>query len=78
MRFGTWNIRSLYKTGSLKTVVKQLQKLGLVGVKEVRWKKCGTEWAENYTLIYGEGNEDYHSGTRFFIQKRIMPVVRRC
>jgi hypothetical protein len=26
MRFGTWNVRSLYRTGSLKTVAKELGK----------------------------------------------------
>jgi exonuclease III len=48
MRFGTWNVRSLYRSGSLKTVAKELRKykLDLVGVQEVRWDKGGTERAE--------------------------------
>jgi hypothetical protein len=34
MRFGTWNIRSLYRIGSLKAVARELgkYKLDLVGV----------------------------------------------
>jgi hypothetical protein len=38
MRFGTWNIRSLYRIGSLKTVARELgkYKLVLVAVLEVR------------------------------------------
>jgi hypothetical protein len=38
MRFGTWNIRNLYRAGSLMTVSKELSKykLDLVGVQEVR------------------------------------------
>jgi hypothetical protein len=34
----TWNVRSLYRTGSLKTVARELEtyKLDLVGVQEVR------------------------------------------
>jgi hypothetical protein len=41
MGFGTLNIRSLYRAGSLKTVAKELgkYKLDLVGVQEVRWEK---------------------------------------
>jgi hypothetical protein len=41
---GTWNFRSLYRAGSLMTVVKELAryKLVLVGVQEVRWDKRGT------------------------------------
>jgi hypothetical protein len=38
MRFGTWNIRNLYRTGWLVTVPKELSKykLDLVGLQEVR------------------------------------------
>jgi hypothetical protein len=38
MRFGTWNIRSLYRIGTLKTVARDFgkYKLDLVGVEEVR------------------------------------------
>jgi hypothetical protein len=44
MRFGTWNVRSLCRSGSLKTVSGELvkYKLALVGVQEVRWDKGGT------------------------------------
>jgi exonuclease III len=60
MRFGTWNVRSLYRSGSLKTVAKELRKykLNLVGVQEVRWDKGGTERAEDYTFFYGAGKEE--------------------
>jgi hypothetical protein len=39
MRFGTWNVRSLYRACSLMTVAKEIlkYKLDLVGVQEVRW-----------------------------------------
>jgi hypothetical protein len=55
MRFGTWNIRNLYRIGSLKTVARELRKckLDLVGVQEVGWEKGGTERAEVYTFFYG-------------------------
>jgi exonuclease III len=40
MRFGTWNVRSLYRADSLKSVARELgkYKLDLVGVQEVRWE----------------------------------------
>jgi exonuclease III len=63
MIFGTWNVRSLYRSGSLKTVARELgkYKLDLVGVQEVRWDKGGTERA----FFYGAGNEDHQLGTGF-------------
>jgi exonuclease III len=79
MRFGTWNVRSLHRTGLLKTIVKELGKckLELLGVQEVRWEEGGTEQAEDYTFLYGEGNGDHQSGTGFFVPKRIILAVRR-
>jgi hypothetical protein len=45
IRFGLWNVMSLYRAGSLKTVSRELDKykLDLVGVQEVRWEGGGTE-----------------------------------
>jgi hypothetical protein len=53
MRFGTWNVRSLYRPRSLTTVVRDLTKgrLDLVDVWEVRWDKGGTVRTENYSLF---------------------------
>jgi exonuclease III len=61
MRFGTWNIRSIYRAGSLRAVVEEISnyKLDLVEVQEVRWGGGGTEPAGNYTFFYGKGNENY-------------------
>jgi exonuclease III len=44
MRFGTWNVRSMYRAGSLRVVGEEISnyKLDLVGVQEVRWNGGGT------------------------------------
>jgi hypothetical protein len=67
VRFGIWNVRSLYMTGSLKTVARELgeYKLDLVGVQEVGWEKGGTERAEDYTVSCRQGNGDHYLGTGY-------------
>jgi hypothetical protein len=49
MRFGEWNVRSLYRTGSLMTISRELAryKLDLVGVDEVRGKAVAPNLLEN-------------------------------
>jgi hypothetical protein len=44
MRFGTWSVRSLYRSGSLITVARELAryKLDLVGVQKVMRDKGDT------------------------------------
>jgi len=44
MRYGTWNVRSLYSAGSLTAARGELAiyKFDLVGIQEVRWDKRGT------------------------------------
>jgi exonuclease III len=57
MRFGTWNVRSMYRAGSLRAVAEEISKykLDLVGVQEVRWGGGGTEHAGDYTFSMERG-----------------------
>jgi exonuclease III len=57
LRFGTWNIRSMYRACSLTVAVAVTRelaeyKLDLVGVQEVRWDKGGTVRAGDYSYCY--------------------------
>jgi exonuclease III len=77
MRSGTWNVRSIYKAGSLRAVGEGISKykLDIVGVQEVRWDGGGTERAGEYTFFYVKGTENYEVGTDFFVHKTIMSAV---
>jgi exonuclease III len=79
MRFGTWNVRSLHRTRTLKTAARELGKYTLdsVALQEARWEKDGTERAEDYTFFYGEGNGDHQLWPGFFVHKRIVSAVRK-
>jgi hypothetical protein len=78
-RFGTWNVRCLYKSGSLTTVARELAryKLNLVSVQEVRWDKQGTVRAGDYIFIYGKGNSNLQLGTGLFLYHRTVSAVKR-
>jgi hypothetical protein len=53
MRFGTWDVRSLYGAGSFTVAARELAtyKLDLVGVQGVRWDREGTVRAGNYNFF---------------------------
>ena len=60
MKTGTWNVRSLYRAGSLKAAARELVRyqLDIVGIQEVRWDKGGTVTAGDCDYFYGKGNEN--------------------
>jgi exonuclease III len=58
MRYGTWNVKSLYRAGSLRTMAEEISKykLDFVRVQEVRWNRGGIEPAGQYTFFMERGN----------------------
>jgi hypothetical protein len=66
MRFGLWNVRSLYRAGSLMTILRELS----------RGKLDKLEAAEEYTFFNRKGNDKHELGTNFFVHKRIESAVK--
>ena len=52
MRFGTCNVRSVYRAGSLITATMELARymLDLVSLQEVKWGKVGAVRAKGYSF----------------------------
>ena len=61
MTFGAWNVRSLYRAGSLTGAAMELSKykLHLVGVQEVRWDRESAGRAGGYDIFYRKEIENY-------------------
>ena len=78
MRFGTWNVHSLYSAGSLTAAARELAryKLDLMGVQEVRWDKGGTVRAGDYNFFYAKVNDNHQLETGFFVHHRILSAVK--
>ena len=61
MRFGTWNVTSLYRIGGVTSVAKELARyrMDIVGVQEVRLDGNGISQIGDYLLYYGKGNNNH-------------------
>jgi hypothetical protein len=79
MRFVTWDVMHLYRSGLPKAVASELakHKLDIVAVQEVRWEKGGSQLVGNHISVYGNWNADHCLGTCFFVHERIRSAVMR-
>jgi hypothetical protein len=70
----TWNVWSLYRTGSITAAEKELAKYksDLMGVQEVRWDRGGTKPATDFTFFCRNRNKNHEFGVGFFTHKRII------
>jgi len=77
LRIGTWNVRSLYKTGALQVAVRETEKykLDILATQEVRWENQDSIPQSKYTFYY-RGTQSHDFGTGFLIKKNILPAVQ--
>ena len=68
MRFGKWNVRSLYRAGSLTAAARKLAtyRLDSVGVQEVRWDREGKLRAGDYNFFLWKRKRKSSIGKRNF------------
>jgi len=75
---GTWNVRSMYRTGIMTTIVSCLEryKLDITAIQEVRWDGSGILKLQEMTIFYS-GGEKHERGVGFVIKNSILPNVVR-
>ena len=56
---GSWNVRTLYQTGKLAQVRKEMErcKLEILGISEARWTSFGKTAKHKYRLYYSGHKE---------------------
>ena len=79
MRLGTRNIRSMFRSGSLSTVARELQsyKPDIEGVQEVTWGKLGTARVGDYILSYGIEKNIIDCQQELFVLYTTLSAVKR-
>jgi exonuclease III len=75
MRIATWNVRTLYRAGAMREMVKEMDKykIDICALQEIRWPGTGTVINKNYVILYSGNKSDKHEfGTGFYISRRNM------
>ena len=63
MKIGTWNIRTLYRSGNIAQVAREMKRRGIdvMGISETHWMGQGTmQLADGETIIYSRRDDDNH------------------
>ncbi|XP_025407911.1 craniofacial development protein 2-like [Sipha flava] len=78
LKIGTWNMRSLYRTETLITVVSEIDKyeLAILAIQETRWPGSGNHKTEKATLFYS-GGLGHIRGVDFLVSDRILNNIKR-
>jgi len=63
LRIGTWNIRTLYKSGSMNVVINKITKynLSIVTLQEIRWPGNGSFKHKGTTVFYSGCKDNKHA-----------------
>lgn len=76
--FGTWNVRTLNRTGALRSLLSVLQQynVAITALQETRWTHSGIMDLKTHTVLSsGSSNERREFGVAFIIEKKMKPLI---
>ena len=76
LNIGTWNVRTLYRSGKLDNAVQEMNRMSIdiLGLSEVRWTENGIIAKDKYTMIYSGGDE-HKNGVGIILGKRLVNSI---
>src|SRR6266576_3359236 len=78
IRIGTWNVRTLLQVGKLENLKREMDvnRMGIVGLSEVRWEGEGEISSGKYKLFYS-GIVQGRNGVGFIVNKRVEKSIKK-
>ena len=63
-RIGTWNVRTLFQSGKMDQVLREMRAyhLDILGVSDMRWSGQGCLRSDDMTVLYSGHNEQHTDG----------------
>ena len=79
LNIGTWNVRTLYKSGQLENIKNEMTiaKLDLLGICETRWCGNGRFSSDEYEILYS-GGEKHARGVAIIMTKTLSKSLLGC
>src|SRR6266576_2907313 len=78
IRIVTWNVRTLLQVGKLENLKREMDvnRMGIVGLSEVRWEGEGEISSGNYKL-FCSGIAQRRNGIGFIVNKRVENSIKK-
>ena len=77
LKFGTWNVRTLYQSGKVENCCREMQRLNidLLGMAEIRWTDSGVIDRGSHLMIFS-GGKKHENGVGFMMTRKISNAMQ--
>lgn len=77
LRFGFWNVRTLYQSKKLQVLIEQMDsyRVDLLAIQEMRWTGSGMMDTRGHTVCYSCHDTKHSLGTGFILNKEVKHII---